>query len=146
MRNSHDTSPLLSNVCHRAVITPVSPPPTTLIHISPSCWTIYRSFEITLEMGTVHWIGLLQWSIQVHCLKKTFSPIWTMFQKILNCIGQLGLWWMSTSKARANEVVRTATSNDCFIQVTYRLQHERERPDMERKHMNSDRPKEKSPS
>ena len=29
-----------------------------LVHISPSCWTIYRSFEIILEMVTVHWIGL----------------------------------------------------------------------------------------
>ena len=40
------TSRLLSNVHHRA-ITPVSPLLTRLIHISPSCWTIYRSFEIT---------------------------------------------------------------------------------------------------
>ena len=28
------------------------------IHISPSCWTIFRSFEIVLETGTVDWIGL----------------------------------------------------------------------------------------
>jgi len=77
------TSPLLSNVCHRAMITPVSPPPTTLIHISPSCWTIYRSFEITLEMGTVHWIGLLQWSIQVHCLKKHSVRYELCFKKYL---------------------------------------------------------------
>ena len=37
-----------------ATVTPVSHPFTRLIHISPSCWTIYRSFEIILEMGTVH--------------------------------------------------------------------------------------------
>ena len=69
-----------------------------------------------------------------------------MFQKILNCIGQLGLLSVSTSKPRANEVLRTPTSNDCFIQVTCRLQHGRERPDMERKYMNSDRPQKKTPS
>jgi len=44
------TSPLLSNVRHRAMLTPVSPLRTRLIHISPSCWTIYRSFEIILKM------------------------------------------------------------------------------------------------
>jgi len=51
------TSPLLSNVRQKA-ITPASPLLTMLVHISPSCWTIYRSFEIILEMVTVHWIGL----------------------------------------------------------------------------------------
>jgi len=40
------------------MITPVSPLPTRLVHISPSCRTIYRSLEIILEMGTVHWIAL----------------------------------------------------------------------------------------
>jgi len=60
------TSPLLSNVRHRAMITPVSHPLTRLIHIIPNCWTIYRSFEIILEMGTVHWIELqIQCSIPV---------------------------------------------------------------------------------
>jgi len=42
------TSPLSSNVGHRAMITPVNPPLTRLIHVSSSCWTIYRSFEIYL--------------------------------------------------------------------------------------------------
>jgi len=65
------TFQLLSNVRHRAMITSVSPPLARLIHISPSCWTIYRSFDIILEMGTVHWIGVqIQCSIQVHCFKK----------------------------------------------------------------------------
>jgi len=40
------------------MITPVSPLLTTLVHINPSYWTIYRSFEVILEMRTVHWIGL----------------------------------------------------------------------------------------
>ena len=52
------TSPLLSNVRHRAVIKPISPPLTRLIYISPCCWTMYCSFEIILKMGTVHWIEL----------------------------------------------------------------------------------------
>jgi len=50
-------SPLLINVRHRAMITTVSPLLTGLIHTSPSCWTIFSSFEIILETGTVHWIG-----------------------------------------------------------------------------------------
>jgi len=73
------TSPLLSNVHHRAMITPVSPPLARLIHMSPSCWTIYRLFEIILKTGTVHWIELhIQSSIQV---QKSFNPIWTMLWK-----------------------------------------------------------------
>jgi len=48
------TSPLQSYARHRAMITPVSPLLLRLIHITPSCWTIYRSFEIILEMGTLH--------------------------------------------------------------------------------------------
>jgi len=54
-----------------ATVTPVSHPLTRLIHIGPICWTIYRSFEIILEMGTAHWIELLiQCFIQIHCFKK----------------------------------------------------------------------------
>jgi len=53
------TSPLLRNVRQKGMITPASPLLTTLIHTSPSYWTIYCSFEIILGMGTVHWIGLL---------------------------------------------------------------------------------------
>jgi len=36
------------------MITPVNPLSTMLIHISPSCWTIFYSFEIILKMGTPH--------------------------------------------------------------------------------------------
>ena len=46
-------------------------PCTRLIHTSLRCWTIYRFFEIILEMGTVHWSGLqIQCSIEIHCFKK----------------------------------------------------------------------------
>jgi len=56
------TSPLLSNVRHRAMISSVTPLRTRLIQISPSYWTMFRSFEIILEMGAVHWIGF-----QIQC-------------------------------------------------------------------------------
>jgi len=62
------SSPLLSNVRHRAMITPVSLLLTRLIHISPSCRTICRLFEIHLEMGTVSWIGL-----QIQCSIKSIA-------------------------------------------------------------------------
>jgi len=75
-------------------VTPVSHPPTRLIHTSLSCWTIYRSFEIILEMGTVHWIELQsQCFIQIHCFK-IFSPICITFQKILL------KWWFFNGVAR----------------------------------------------
>ena len=64
------TYPLLSSLRHRAMITPVSPLLTRLIHNSPRWWTIYRSFEIILEMGTVHWIELqIQCSVLVNYCK-----------------------------------------------------------------------------
>jgi len=46
------TSPLLSNARHGATTTPISRLLNRLIHIIPSCWKIYRSFEIILEMVT----------------------------------------------------------------------------------------------
>ena len=110
------TFPLLSNVRQRAMIMPVSPPLTRLIHVRTSYWTIFHSFEIILEIGAVNWIELqIQCSIQIHCFKKTFIPIRIMFKKILNCTGQLGLWWLGPSKARANEVERTPTLNDIVL-------------------------------
>jgi len=51
---------------------------------------------------------------------------------------------MSPSKVRANKVVRTLTTNDIFY--SGHLQHERERPDIERKYMNGDKAQRKSPS
>jgi len=50
---------------------------------------------------------------------------------------------MSPSKARANEVVRAPTTKDIFS--SGHLQHNRERPDIERKYMNSDRAQRKDP-
>ena len=41
--------PLLRNARHGTMITPVNPPRLGLIHISPSCQTVYRSFEIILQ-------------------------------------------------------------------------------------------------
>jgi len=79
--------PLLSNVRHRAMLKPGSPLLTRLIHISLSFWTIYRSFEIILELGTVHWIGLqIQCSIQIHCFKKRSVRYELCFKKYLHCI------------------------------------------------------------
>jgi len=43
--------PLLLNAHHRAMLTPVSFVHSVLIHISPSYWTICRSFEIIREWG-----------------------------------------------------------------------------------------------
>jgi len=75
---------LLRNVRHRAVTTSVSPLLTKLIHISPTYWTIFLLFEIILEMGTVHWIGLQrQCSIQIHCFKNIKSDM-NYISKILN--------------------------------------------------------------
>jgi len=56
------TRRLLCNERHRPMITPVSSLLTTLIHISPSYWTIYCWFEIILQIGTVNWTGL-----QIQC-------------------------------------------------------------------------------
>jgi len=54
------------------MIKPVSSLLTRLIHISPSCWTSYRLFEIV----TVRWIGLqIQCSIQLHCFKNIQSDM-----------------------------------------------------------------------
>ena len=47
-----ETRRLLRNARHRAIITPVNPLRTRLIHISPSYKTIYRSFEIILKRET----------------------------------------------------------------------------------------------
>jgi len=59
-----------------ATVTTVSHLLARLILISSSCWTIYFSFEITLEIVTVRWIERqIQCSIQIHCFKKTFIPI-----------------------------------------------------------------------
>jgi len=59
-----------------ATVTPVSHSLTRPIHNCPSCWTIYLSFEIILEMITVHWIELqIQCFIQIHCFKNIQSDM-----------------------------------------------------------------------
>jgi len=58
------------------MITPVIPLLARLIHIRPSYWTIFRSFGIILEMGTVHWIAMFDTN---PLLQKTFNPILILF-------------------------------------------------------------------
>jgi len=97
------TSPLLSNVRHRAMIMPLSPLSTEIIHISPRCWTIFYSFETILKMGTAH---KLEFKCDV--LFKSTASIniqsdMNYVSKKYNCIAQqLGLYWMSPRKAREN--------------------------------------------
>jgi len=105
------TSPLLSNVRHSAMITPVSPRLTRLIHINPSCWRIYRSFEIILEIEQFLRKDFKTNVIYKSIVSKNVQSDMTYVSKILNCIRQLGLWWMSPSKVLANEVERTSTTN-----------------------------------
>jgi len=96
------TFPLLSNVRHKAIITPVRPPLARLIHISPSCWTIYRLFEIILEMVTVHWIELqIQCSIQVHCFKKHSVRYELCFKKYLTA--DMERKYMNSDKVQTKE-------------------------------------------
>jgi len=70
------TSPLLRNVRHRAMITPVSPLLTRLIRISPSCWTVHGSFEIIVENGNcpLDWTSTPMFYAN-SLLQKTYSPI-----------------------------------------------------------------------
>ena len=52
----------VTHVTHKAMITPVNPLRTRLIHISPSYWTTVLFVWNYSRMGTVRWIG-----IQSHC-------------------------------------------------------------------------------
>jgi len=95
-----------------ATVTPVSHPLTRLIHISPSCWIIYRSFEIILEMGTVHRIELqIQFSIQIHCFKK-HSIRYEL------CEPDKTLMNEPERSARERSRENTYYERYCFIQVT----------------------------
>ena len=132
------TSPLLSNIRHRTMITPVSPLLTRLIHISPSCWTIYRPFEIIREMVTVHWIGLqIQCTIQIHCFKRHSVRYELCFKKYL--VARAARTLMDEPEQSASEVERTPTAIDSLLFYSGHKQHERERPDMEQKYMKSDK-------
>jgi len=82
------TCPLLRNLRHKAMVTPVSPLRTGLIHISPSYWTIFYSFEIILEWEkSVFYANPL--------LQKIVNLIWNIFKnnrkKMLNRRRPLGL-------------------------------------------------------
>ena len=63
-----------------------------------------------------------------------------MFQKIFNCIGSTG--WALEKRVRMK-------SRERLLRMTLfysgHLQNERERPDMERKHMNSDKAQRNEP-
>jgi len=65
-----------------------------------------------------------------------------MFQKIFNCIGQLGLLRLSPSKARTKSRERLLRM---ILFYSGYLQNKRERQDMERKHMNSGKTRRKEP-
>ena len=105
--------------------------------ISPSWWTIYRSFEIILKMGTVHWIGLqIQCSIQIHCFKKNPVRYQLCFKKYFSAYGSSGInGWARVKRERRKSRERLLRT---ILFYSGHLQHERERPDMERKYMNSD--------
>jgi len=75
-------------------------------------------------------------SIQIPCFKK--HSVGYDVSKILNCIRQLWLLWMSPSKARAKSRERLLRTILFYLGHPHR-QHERERPDMERKYINSDK-------
>ena len=78
---------LLRNVRDRVMITPANPLRTRLIHISPSYWTIYRSFETILECP----------------LDGNFNPMFytnTLLQK-KNIQSDMNYIWKNTSSQRA---------------------------------------------
>jgi len=102
-------SPLLSNARHRAMITPASP---LSILGSFILARVAGQFFIRLKYysqdGNCPWDWILNPMFYANpLLRKTFSSIWIMLYKILNSIGQLWLWWMSPTKAQANEADRT---------------------------------------
>jgi len=85
------TRPLLRNVRHRAVVTPVSPLRIRLNHVNSSYWIIYRSLEIILawelSIGMEFKSNVLYKSIASKNIQSDMNYIF----KILNCRGQLGL-------------------------------------------------------
>jgi len=125
------TSPLSSNVRHRAMITPIRPLLTRLIHINPSYWTIYCSFESILKMGTVHWIGLqIQCSVQIVCFKKHSVRYELYLKKHLIAQGSPGSNGRARVKRERMKSIKRLLRTILFY--SGHLQHERERPDVER--------------
>jgi len=98
------------------MITPVRPLLSRLIHISRVIGQFIVRFKLFSKRKLSIRLDLksIMCSIQIHCLKKN-SARYELFSKIINCIGQLELSWMSQSKARANEVERTPATNDIVL-------------------------------
>jgi len=122
------TSSLLSNARHRTMITPISPLLTSLIHISPSYWTIHRSFEIILEMGTVHRVEFKSNALCKSIVSKNFQ---SDIAEVSSCSN--GWAWVKSERTKARENLLRTT-----LFYSDNRQHERERPDVERKEKNSD--------
>jgi len=112
-----------------------------LIHISPSYWIIYRSFEIILEMETLHWIGIqIQCSMQIQKHSVRYE---VCFKKYLVAEGSSGSnGWARVKRERTKSRERLLRTILFYLD---HLQHKRERPDMQRKHMNSDKVQRKEP-
>jgi len=62
------TRPLLRNVRHRTMITPVGPLRCRLIHISPSYWAIYRLFKVIFE-----WEITIGFEFKINVLRKSIA-------------------------------------------------------------------------
>ena len=97
-----------------------------------------------LDMGTVHWIGLqTQCSIQIHCFIKHSVRCEVCYKKYLMAYGSSGCnGWARVKREQTK-------SRECPLRTILfylgHLQHKRERPDMERKYMNSDKAQRKEP-
>jgi len=118
----------MSNVCQRAMITPVSPLLTSLIHISPGCWTIYRLFEILLEMEL--FTGL---DFKSNVLYKSIAS--KEIQSDMNYVLKIITQGSTGSNERARVKHERTKSRERLLRTILfysgHLQHESERSDME---------------
>jgi len=112
------TFPLLSNVRQRAMIMPVSPPLTRLIHVRTSYWTIFHPFEIILK---------LELSIKLNFKSNVLYK--SIASKRHSSDG-----WARVKRERTKSRERPLWT---ILFYSGHLQHERERPCMERKYMKS---------
>jgi len=129
------TSLFLGNVRHRAMIMPVSPPLTRLVHISSSYWIISLFSESAMLWSLVSitivrlklfskWKLSIGFNFKSNVLYISIASkkhsvryeLGYLFSKKLNCISrQLGLWRMNPNKGRGNEVERTPATNDIVL-------------------------------
>jgi len=106
------TFPQLSNVRHRAMITPVSALFTSFIYIIPSHWTIYRSFAIILEMGSVHRL-----EVKSNVLCKSIA--WKHIQSDIAVGSSDSNGWARVKRDRMKARERLLRNElDCLTQVT----------------------------